>query len=69
MNRLLESLGNEGIKLILFGNMAKDIKKHLTCSNKFFSIQTLHPYNVGFIYDLNVQDFFKPMRLLYKSVH
>ena len=66
MQRLLSRLDSKKIELILFGNMAKDIKKQLPNALEFKSFETLHPYNVGFIYDKKVQDFFKPMHLLHK---
>ena len=64
MQRLLSRIVDRDIKLILFGNMAKDIKKKLPASLEFKTVETLHPYNIGFIHDLKVWDTFKPMRLL-----
>lgn len=66
MQRLLGKLFGYDVKLILFGNMAKDIQKSLPNSIHFSAIKTLHPYNIGFISDSSVQDFFKPMNLLAK---
>ncbi|DAB32773.1 MAG TPA: uracil-DNA glycosylase [Sulfurospirillum sp. UBA11407] len=66
MQRLLGKLFGYDVKLILFGNMAKDIQKSLPNSIHFSAIKTLHPYNIGFISDSSVQDFFKPMNLLVK---
>ena len=67
MHRLLSRLTVCNIELILFGSMAKDIKKSLPSTLEFKTIQTLHPYNVGFITDLKVQKLFKPMHLLCKD--
>ncbi len=67
MQRLLSRLDRHGIKLILFGNIAKDVKKSLPSSLEFKTIETLHPYNVGFILDKKVQKFFRPLHLLYKA--
>jgi len=68
MQRLLSRLTECDIKLILFGSMAKDIK-NLPSALEFKTVETLHPYNIGFITDKNVQKFFKPLRLLYKAHH
>lgn len=67
MQRLLSKLSSKQIELILFGNMAKEIKKQLPNTLEFKSFETLHPYNVGFIYDKKIQNFFRPMNLLYKA--
>lgn len=69
MQRLLSQLSSKNIKLILFGSMAKDIKKNIPASLEYKCIETLHPYNVGFIHDVSVQNFFKPMKLLNKVPH
>lgn len=65
IQRLLSKLIENDIELILFGSMAKDIQKNFPLSLHFKSIQTLHPYNIGFINDSSVQKFFKPMNLLF----
>jgi len=67
MHRFLSRLSQHNIELILFGSMAKDIKKSLPAALEFKTIETLHPYNVGFITDLEVQKFFKPFSLFYKK--
>lgn len=64
MNRLLERLSHKGIVLILFGNMAKDIKKNIPNALEYKTIETVHPYNLRFIEDSSVQNLFKPMNLL-----
>jgi len=67
MQRLLCRIPEKDIELILFGSMAKDIKKRLPASLEFKTVETLHPYNIGFIHDLKVWDTFKPMHLLFSS--
>jgi uracil-DNA glycosylase len=64
MQRLLSKLADKEIQLILFGSMAKDIHKSLSEALDFQCVKTLHPYNIGFINDTSVQEFFKPMHLL-----
>ena len=65
MHRLLSRLADKNIELILFGAMAKDIKKQLPCALEFKTVETLHPYNIGFIHDLRVWSTFAPMNLMY----
>jgi uracil-DNA glycosylase len=64
MQRLLSKLVECNIELILFGAMAKDIKKQLPSAIEFKTVETLHPYNIGFIHDSKVWDTFVPMKLL-----
>lgn len=64
INRLLAKLSQRDIKLILFGNMAKELKKNIPSTIEFKVIETVHPYNLSFIKDVSVQSFFKPMHLL-----
>ncbi len=66
MQRLLSRLTEYNIELILFGSMAKDVKKSLPSALEFKTIETLHPYNIGFIADKKVQEFFKPFSLFRK---
>jgi uracil-DNA glycosylase len=68
MQRLLSRLQKRDIVLILFGAMAKDIKKSLPSALEFKTVDTLHPYNVGFITDKKVQNFFKPFSLFHKNL-
>lgn len=67
MQRLLSRLVDCKIELILFGAMAKDIQKQLPSSLEFKTVETLHPYNVGFIHDAKVWDTFVPMKLLFRN--
>lgn len=69
MQRLLSRLVEHNIELILFGAMAKDIKKQLPSTLEFKTVETLHPYNIGFIHDLKVWDTFVPMKLLYNHLY
>lgn len=64
VQRLLSRLAKKDIQLILFGNMAKEIQKNFTSSLEYKVIKTQHPYNVGFISDPSVREFFEPMDLL-----
>lgn len=66
IQRLLSRLSQKEIKLILFGSMAKDIQKSFSSALDFECVKTVHPYNIGFISDSSVQEFFKPMNLLRK---
>lgn len=54
------------IKLILLGNIAKEIKK-IPASQKFELFEAEHPYNISFIQNENVQKFFLPFHLLKKN--
>ncbi|MDR1285522.1 MAG: uracil-DNA glycosylase [Campylobacteraceae bacterium] len=64
MKTLLSQLSNDKIELILFGNIAKEIKKLLPLNHNFTFVQTCHPYNLEFITDNKVLNYFAPMRLL-----
>jgi uracil-DNA glycosylase len=64
INKLLESLKNEKITLILFGKAAKEVEK-FECSSNFRKRTFPHPYNLSFINDSEVHRLFKPMKLLY----
>ncbi|MDR0579708.1 MAG: uracil-DNA glycosylase [Campylobacteraceae bacterium] len=64
MKTLLSQLSNDKLELILFGNIAKEIKKLLPANHNFKLIQTCHPYNIEFITNKMVLDYFAPMNLL-----
>ena len=68
MQRLLSRLSEYDIELILFGSMAKEIKKSLPAALEFKTIETLHPYNIGFITDEKVKKFFTPLHLLRRTL-
>ncbi len=53
------------IKLILLGNIAKTIKK-IPAVKSFELFEAEHPYNISFIHNKTVQDFFLPFHLLRK---
>lgn len=62
MNSLLDQLAiyNPSVKLLLFGNIAKEIPQ-----TKFSScLIAEHPYNLSFINNPQVLEFFKPLDLL-----
>ena len=61
----LEQIPNN-IKLILFGNISKEIDK-FPASKRFKKIILPHPYNVSFITNKEVQKLFCPMYLLRKN--
>ena len=65
IENILNSLANKSkkIQLILFGSVAYEID-HLTISQQFVRFYAEHPYNISFIENASVQDFFKPFDLL-----
>ena len=68
INSLLESLVKRDIELILFGNMAKLVNKKIPVSKEFRVFESMHPYNVSFIKDGNVLEFFRKFYLLKKDI-
>ncbi|RLA62785.1 MAG: uracil-DNA glycosylase [Epsilonproteobacteria bacterium] len=63
MRTLLKGLEKENPKLILFGNHAKALKKHLPLT-KFQTIELEHPYNHTFIENKRALKLFEGMKLL-----
>jgi len=63
IDTLLSQIKGQEIKLILFGNISKEIQK-LSNAKYFTSIQMPHPYNVSFITDKNALEVFCNMKLL-----
>ena len=63
---LLEQLQGKNITLILFGKIAQIIQK-LPAANSFKQLQAEHPYNLTFISNPVVLDFFRPLHLLHKA--
>lgn len=61
----LEQLKDENIELILFGNLAKEVEK-FSIAKHFKHFNCEHPYNISFIFNKNVQNFFGQMKLLGK---
>ncbi len=60
---LLASMDENRVRLILFGGIAKEIRK-LPEASRFSQIATEHPYNVTFIHNPEVHALFAPMRLM-----
>ncbi|WP_295763035.1 uracil-DNA glycosylase [Undibacterium sp.] len=54
------------ILLVLWGKIAEQIK-HIPASTQLASICSEHPYNLSFISNQVMQDFFAPMRLLIRQ--
>ncbi|MFV0481475.1 MAG: uracil-DNA glycosylase [Campylobacteraceae bacterium] len=63
----LDELGDKKLDLILFGSMAKDIKKLLPNKHNFTLVETSHPYNVDFITNKKVLEYFSKFKLLKKQ--
>ena len=64
MNELLFNLQDRNIELIMLGNISQVIHKKIPYSNNFQTFEAMHPYNIQFIKDSSVRNFFKPMNLL-----
>ena len=62
---LLKQISHHDIKLILFGNISKEIAK-FESAQTFSKILLPHPYNISFITDENAKKLFCPMNLLKK---
>lgn len=56
---------NSNVQLILFGNIAHIIDKQIN-HLKIKRLYAEHPYNISFITNQNVIQFFKPMHLLHR---
>lgn len=65
MNYLLEEVARQrpDIQLLLWGGIADKIEK-MPAAEKLDKIKSEHPYNVSFIENKKMQDFFRPMNLL-----
>lgn len=64
MKAFLHQIAHESYHLILFGNEAKTITNLLPKNHNFTFIKTMHPYNVSFIEDVHVREYFSKLRLL-----
>ncbi len=64
MIQLLQSIKQNNLELILFGNEAKNIEKILPINHNFTLFKAPHPYNVSFIDDKEVLKYFKQKTLL-----
>jgi len=60
---LLSEIENRDIKLIFFGEAAKNIEKIKSVKN-FKKFKFIHPYNIEFIKNEKVHKLFKPMNLM-----
>ncbi|MGW8168879.1 MAG: uracil-DNA glycosylase family protein [Sulfurovaceae bacterium] len=67
MEDLLSSLDSHKVKLILFGNFAKDLYRSLPIISSFEAIELEHPYNLSFISNSKAIELFGPMDLLRKA--
>lgn len=65
MNAVLEAIyaHDPTVELILWGNLAKQLAK-LPAVHAFKQRHAEHPYNISFICNPSVQDFFRPLRIL-----
>ncbi len=64
---LLSSLDSHKVKLILFGNFAKELYKSLPIISSFEAIELEHPYNLSFISNKKAIELFEPMDLIRKA--
>lgn len=64
---LLSSLDSTKVKLILFGNFAKELYKTIPNISTFEAIELEHPYNLSFISNQKALELFRPMDLLTKK--
>ena len=64
IEELLYNLRGKKIELIMLGNISKSIEKKIPSSQSFVSFKAVHPYNISFIKEKSVRDFFAPMDLL-----
>mgnify|MGYP000852373445 FL=1 len=65
---LLSSLDNNKVKLILFGNFAKELYKEIPNISTFEAIELEHPYNLSFISNPKAIELFEPMDLMRKRM-
>ncbi len=65
VRRLLREIPGD-VTLILLGNFAVKYVGALPEAKRLPKVEFEHPFNVSFIYSNAVQDFFKPMNLIYK---
>lgn len=63
LNELSKASSKEKISLVLWGKIAEQIK-FIPASASFPAICSEHPYNLSFIANKTMQDFFSPMHLL-----
>ena len=63
---ILQSLGKQPCRLLLFGRIAAEVDK-LNIDHNFDVIRAEHPYNLSFIHNQAVINCFKPLTLLQKT--
>ncbi|MFZ6749721.1 uracil-DNA glycosylase [Undibacterium sp. Ren11W] len=63
LDQVQKASDEKKILLVLWGKIAEQIK-HIPASASFASICSEHPYNLSFIANQAMQDFFAPMHLL-----
>lgn len=61
---VVNKLDNKKVKLILFGSFAQNLYKNNQSLQKFDAFACEHPYNISFITNKDVLNFFRPMDLL-----
>jgi uracil-DNA glycosylase len=60
----IDKLDHQKVKLILFGSFAKSLYDNNKSLQKYDAFVCEHPYNISFITNNDVLDFFRPMDLL-----
>lgn len=60
----IDKLDSQKVKLILFGSFAQNLYKNNQSLQKFDAFACEHPYNISFITNKDVLNFFRPMDLL-----
>ncbi|MDD5548488.1 MAG: uracil-DNA glycosylase, partial [Sulfurovaceae bacterium] len=61
---MIDKLDSQKVKLILFGSFAQNLYEKNHSLQKFDAFACEHPYNISFITNKDVIEFFKPMDLL-----
>lgn len=69
MEKLLELLAEQkrSVKLILLGHIAKEIHK-IPAASCFEHLHAEHPYNVSFLHNKEIFEFFEPLKLIRKDL-
>jgi uracil-DNA glycosylase len=58
---------NPNLQILLFGKIAESIIQLINVSDQQLCLVAEHPYNISFIHNQQVLDFFRPLYLLHKS--
>ncbi len=64
LQTILEALAPAAPTLVLWGKIAEQLRK-LPCTASFPQVASEHPYNLSFIDHVEMQNLFRPMRLLH----